>query len=309
MSKIYHGIEELIGHTPLVELDRYEKKKGYKAHILAKLESFNPAGSVKDRAALNMILEKEKSGELKPGGTIIEGTSGNTGIAIAAIGAARGYQVKICMPDDASVERRTLIRSYGGEVILTPGEDKMGGAGKAVEELLASTENAVAMGQGANPNNPGAHYRTTGPEIWQDTDGRVDILVAASGTGGTISGIGRFLKEKNPEIKVVAVEPTGNAVLNGGQPGSHKIQGIGGGPTPPVTDESLFDEVIDVTDEDAYETARELPKTEGISIGISAGAALWAAGQLALREENRDKTIVVIFPDNGDHYLAGDLYE
>lgn len=309
MSKIYHGIEELIGHTPLVELDRYEKKKGYKAHILAKLESFNPAGSVKDRAALNMILEKEKSGELKPGGTIIEGTSGNTGIAIAAIGAARGYQVKICMPDDASVERRTLIRSYGGEVILTPGEDKMGGAGKAVEELLASTENAVAMGQGANPNNPGAHYRTTGPEIWQDTDGRVDIFVAASGTGGTISGIGRFLKEKNPEIKVVAVEPTGNAVLNGGQPGPHKIQGIGGGPTPPVTDESLFDEVIDVTDEDAYETARELPKTEGISIGISAGAALWAAGQLALREENRDKTIVVIFPDNGDHYLAGDLYE
>ena len=309
MSRIYHGIEELIGHTPLVELDRYEKKKGYKAHILAKLESFNPAGSVKDRAALNMILEKEKSGELKPGGTIIEGTSGNTGIAIAAIGAARGYQVKICMPDDASVERRTLIRSYGGKVILTPGEDKMGGAGKAVEELLASTENAVAMGQGANPNNPGAHYRTTGPEIWQDTDGRVDILVAASGTGGTISGIGRFLKEKNPEIKVVAVEPTGNAVLNGGQPGSHKIQGIGGGPTPPVTDESLFDEVIDVTDEDAYETARELPKTEGISIGISAGAALWAAGQLALREENRDKTIVVIFPDNGDHYLAGDLYE
>lgn len=309
MSKIYHGIEELIGHTPLVELDRYEKKKGYKAHILAKLESFNPAGSVKDRAALNMILEKEKSGELKPGGTIIEGTSGNTGIAIAAIGAARGYQVKICMPDDASVERRTLIRSYGGEVILTPGEDKMGGAGKAVEELLASTENAVAMGQGANPNNPGAHYRTTGPEIWQDTDGNVDIFVAASGTGGTISGIGRFLKEKNPEIKVVAVEPTGNAVLNGGQPGPHKIQGIGGGPTPPVTDESLFDEVIDVTDEDAYETARELPKTEGISIGISAGAALWAAGQLALREENRDKTIVVIFPDNGDHYLAGDLYE
>lgn len=309
MSRIYHGIEELIGHTPLVELDRYEKKKGYKAHILAKLESFNPAGSVKDRAALNMILEKEKSGELKPGGTIIEGTSGNTGIAIAAIGAARGYQVKICMPDDASVERRTLIRSYGGKVILTPGEDKMGGAGKAVEELLASTENAVAMGQGANPNNPGAHYRTTGPEIWQDTDGRVDILVAASGTGGTISGIGRFLKEKNPEIKVVAVEPTGNAVLNGGQPGPHKIQGIGGGPTPPVTDESLFDEVIDVTDEDAYETARELPKTEGISIGISAGAALWAAGQLALREENRDKTIVVIFPDNGDHYLAGDLYE
>lgn len=309
MGKIYHGIEELIGHTPLVELDRYEKKKGYRAHILAKLESFNPAGSVKDRAALNMILEKEKSGELKAGGTIIEGTSGNTGIAIAAIGAARGYQVKICMPDDASLERRTLIRSYGGEVILTPGADKMGGAGKAVEELLASTEDAIVMGQGANPNNPNAHYRTTGPEIWQDTDGKVDIFVAASGTGGTISGTGRYLKEKNPKLKIVAVEPTGNAVLNGGQPGPHKIQGIGGGPTPPVTDESLFDEVIDVTDEDAYAAARELPRVEGISIGISAGAALWAAGQLALREENQGKTIVVIFPDNGDHYLSGDLYE
>ncbi len=309
MSRIYHGIEELVGHTPLVELDRYEKKKGYRAHILAKLESFNPAGSVKDRAALNMILEKEKSGELKPGGTIIEGTSGNTGIAIAAIGAARGYKVKICMPEDATVERRTLIRSYGGDVILTPAADKMGGAGKAVEELLADDENAVAMGQGINPNNPDAHYRSTGPEIWEDTDGKVDILVAASGTGGTISGIGRFLKEKNPDIKVVAVEPTGNAVLNGGKPGPHKIQGIGGGPTPPVTDESLFDEVIDVTDEDAYEAARELPRTEGISIGISAGAALWAAGELASREENQGKTIVVIFPDNGDHYLSGDLYE
>ncbi len=309
MSRIYHGIEELVGHTPLVELDRYEKKKGYRAHILAKLESFNPAGSVKDRAALNMILEKEKSGELKPGGTIIEGTSGNTGIAIAAIGAARGYKVKICMPEDATVERRTLIRSYGGDVILTPAADKMGGAGKAVEELLADDENAVAMGQGINPNNPDAHYRSTGPEIWEDTDGKVDILVAASGTGGTISGIGHFLKEKNPDIKVVAVEPTGNAVLNGGKPGPHKIQGIGGGPTPPVTDESLFDEVIDVTDEDAYEAARELPRTEGISIGISAGAALWAAGKLASREENQGKTIVVIFPDNGDHYLSGDLYE
>jgi len=309
MSKIYHGIEELIGHTPLVELDRYEKKKGYNAHILAKLESFNPAGSVKDRAALNMILEKERSGELKAGGTIVEGTSGNTGIAIAAIGAARGYQVKICMPDDASVERRTLIRSYGGEVILTPGADKMGGAGQAAAEIIAHTENAIAMGQGANPNNPEAHYRTTGPEIWQDTDGKVDIFVASSGTGGTISGTGRYLKEKNPDIKIVAVEPTGNAVLNGGQPGPHKIQGIGGGPTPPVTDESLFDEVIDVTDEDAYAAARELPRVEGISIGISAGAALWAAGQIAAREENQGKTIVVLFPDNGDHYLSGDLYE
>ena len=309
MGKIYHGMEELIGHTPLLELHRYQKKKGYQARILAKLEFFNPAGSVKDRAALGMILDKEKSGELKPGATIVEGTSGNTGIAIAAIGAARGYQVKICMPEDASLERRSLIRAYGGEVILTPAADKMGGAGKAVEALLTENPNALSLGQGANPANPAAHYGSTGPEIWEDTDGNVDILVAASGTGGTISGTGRFLKDQNPALRVVAVEPTGNAVLNGGQPGPHKIQGIGGGPTPPVTDEALFDEVIDVTDEDAYEAARELPKTEGISIGISAGAALWAAEQLAGREENREKTIVVLFPDNGDHYLSGDLYE
>lgn len=309
MARIYQGIEELIGHTPLVQLNRYAKKLGLEANIIVKLESFNPAGSVKDRAALNMILAKEKAGEIKPGGTIIEGTSGNTGIAIAAIGAARGYTVIICMPDDVSVERRRLISSYGGEVILTPGAAKMGGAGQAAAELLEKTENAVIIGQGANPNNPDAHYKTTGPEIWEDTDGKIDIFVAAAGTGGTISGAGKYLREKNPDIKIVAVEPTGNAVLNGGEPGPHKIQGIGGGPTPPVTDESLFDEVIDVTDEDAYLTARQIPRVEGISIGISAGAAVYAATQIAKRKENAGKNIVVIIPDSGDHYLSGDLYE
>lgn len=308
MGKIFHGIEELIGHTPLVQLDRYKSNKGLYGTILAKLESFNPAGSVKDRAVLNMILSKEADGELKPGGLIVEGTSGNTGIAIAAVGAARGYKVKICMPDDVSVERRTLIKSYGGEVVLTAGEEKMGGANAAAQKILREIEDAVILGQGGNPNNPEAHYKTTGPEIWEDTEGKVDIFVAAAGTGGTITGVGRYLKEKNPDIKIVAVEPTGNAVLNGGQPGHHKIQGIGGGPTPPVTDESLFDEVIDVTDEDAYRSANELPKIEGISIGISAGAALWAAQQVAARPENKDKNIVVIFADNGDHYLSGDLY-
>lgn len=308
MGKIFHGIEELIGHTPLVQLDRYKSNKGLYGTILAKLESFNPAGSVKDRAVLNMILSKEADGELKPGGLIVEGTSGNTGIAIAAVGAARGYKVKICMPDDVSVERRTLIKSYGGEVVLTAGAEKMGGANAAAQKILREIEDAVILGQGGNPNNPEAHYKTTGPEIWEDTEGKVDIFVAAAGTGGTITGVGRYLKEKNPDIKIVAVEPTGNAVLNGGQPGPHKIQGIGGGPTPPVTDESLFDEVIDVTDEDAYRSANELPKIEGISIGISAGAALWAAQQVAARPENKDKNIVVIFADNGDHYLSGDLY-
>ena len=309
MGKIYHGIEELIGHTPLLALDRYVKKHDLKADILVKLESFNPAGSVKDRAALNMILAKEAAGDLKPGGTIIEGTSGNTGIAIAAVGAARGYSVKICLPDDVSVERRKLISSYGGEVVLTPGEKKMGGANEAVQQLLAVTPGAVVLGQGGNPKNPEAHYLTTGPEIWDDTDGHVDIFVAAAGTGGTISGVGKFLKEKNPDIKVVAVEPTGNAVLTGGEPGPHKIQGIGGGPTPPVTDVSLFDEVIDVTDDEAYEAAKELPKVEGLSIGISAGAAVHAATVIASREENAGKTIVVIIPDSGDHYLSGDLYD
>ena len=264
---------------------------------------------MKDRIALRMIEAKEESGELKAGGTIIEGTSGNTGIGLAAIGAAKGYNVKISMPDNVSIERRTLLKSYGAEIYLTPGELNMAGAGAKAQELLDSTDNAVVIGQGGNPNNPGAHYKTTGPEIWEDTDGNVDIFVAAAGTGGTISGTGKYLKEKNPDIKVIAVEPTGSAVLNGGEPGPHKIQGIGGGAIPPVTDVSLFDEVIDVTDDEAYEAARELPKIEGFSIGISAGAALHAATLVAKRPENKGKTIVVIFADNGDHYLSGDLYE
>lgn len=292
-----------------MELHRFEERTDARAHILGKLEFFNPAGSVKDRIALRMIEAKEESGELKKGGTIIEGTSGNTGIGLAAVGAAKGYRVKIAMPDNVSVERRSLIRAYGGEVYLTPGDQNMSGAGAKAQELASETEGAVVMGQGGNPNNPGAHYATTGPEIWEDTDGKVDIFVAATGTGGTISGTGRYLREKNPNVQIIAVEPKGSAVLNGGKPGPHKIQGIGGGATPPVTDVSLFNEVIDVTDEDAYAVARLIPRIEGFTIGISAGAALWAAAEVAKRPENAGKNIVVIVPDGGDHYLNGDLYQ
>ena len=309
MSKIYHNITELIGHTPLVELHGLERELGTDAHIYGKLEFFNPSGSVKDRIALNMINAKEASGELKPGGTIIEGTSGNTGIGIASIGAAKGYNVKICMPDNLSAERTKILKAFGAEVYHTPGAQNMAGAGAKAAELLAATENSVVLGQGGNLNNPGAHYKTTGPEIWEDTDGEVDIFVAASGTGGTVSGTGKYLKEKNPDIKVIGVEPKGSAVLNGGAPGPHKIQGIGGGATPPVTDVNIFDEVIDVSDEDAYEYARKIPRLEGFTIGISAGAALRAVAELAKRPENAGKRIVVIIPDSGDHYLSGDLYE
>ena len=306
MGKIYHSITELIGHTPLLELHGSETEGN--ARILAKLEFFNPGGSVKDRIALQMIRGKEASGELKEGGTILEGTSGNTGIGLASVGAALGYKVKIAMPDNLSEERRRLLAAFGAELYLTPAPANMGGANGKIQELLAETAGGVVMGQGANPDNPGAHYAGTGPEIWEDTDGEIDILVAASGTGGTISGSGRYLREKKPEIEIIAVEPKGSPVLNGGEPGPHKIQGIGGGATPPVTDASLFNEVIDVTDEDAYETARRIPRTEGFTIGISAAAAVWAAEQVAKRPENKGKTIVVIVPDSGDHYLSGDLY-
>ena len=309
MGKIYHNITELIGHTPLLELHRLEQEWNTTAHIFAKLEFFNPSGSVKDRAALNMILGKEASGELKPGGTIIEGTSGNTGIGVAAIGAARGYKVKICMPDNLSAERTKLRKAYVAEVHLRPGGQSMGGAGTKAAELLAETENAVTLGQGGNPNNPLAHYKTTGPEIWEDTEGKVDILVAASGTGGTVSGTGKFLKEQNPNIKVVGVEPAGSPLLNGGEHGPHKIQGIGGGATPPVTDINIFDEVLDITDEDAYAFSRIVPILEGFTVGISAGAAIRATYEVATRPENAGKNIVVIIPDSGDHYLSGDLYE
>lgn len=309
MGKIYHNITELIGHTPLLELHALEQKLGTEAKIFGKLEFFNPSGSVKDRIAYSMIVAKEEAGDLKPGGTIIEGTSGNTGIGIAAIGAAKGYNVKITMPDNLSAERTRLLTAFGAQVYHTPGELNMGGANAKAAQLLAETENAVILGQGGNPNNPLAHYRTTGPEIWEDTEGKVDIFVSAAGTGGTVSGTGKFLKEQNPNVKVIGVEPTGSALLNGGTAGPHKIQGIGGGAIPPVTDVNIFDEVLDVTDEDAYAYARLIPKLEGFTIGISAGAALSAAAVLAKRPENAGKNIVVIIPDGGDHYLSGDLYE
>ena len=307
--KIYDSILDLVGHTPLVRFRTAEKDYDTYANIIGKLEFFNPGFNVKARIAKNMIEGAEKSGRLRPGATIIEGTSGNTGIGLAMVAAAKGYKAIIAMPDNMSRERITILKSYGAEVVLTPGKDNMPGAGAKVAELAAQTPDAFVPGQGANPDNPGAHYASTGPEIWEDTDGTIDILMATSGTGGTISGTGAYLKSKNPEIKVIAVEPAGSPVLSGGVPGPHKIQGIGGGPTPPVTNEDIFDEVITVTDEDAYELARYSAKREGISIGISAGAALWAAIQVAKRPENKDKNIVVIIPDSGERYLSSDLYE
>lgn len=309
MAKIYDSILDLVGHTPLVRFHALEKKYSARANIIGKLEFFNPSFSSKARIAKNMIEEAEKSGELKPGATILEGTSGNTGIGLAMVAAAKGYKAIIAMPENMSKERITIIKSFGGEVVLTPKEKNMAGAGEKIAELAAEIPGAFIPGQGKNPNNPGAHFKTTGPEIWEDTDGKVDIFVAASGTGGTISGAGEYLRSKNPDIKIIAVEPKGSPVLNGGEPGPHKIQGIGGGLTPPVTNVSLFDEVIDVTDDDAYETARFSAKKEGIAVGISAGAALWAAAKVAAREENAGKTIVVIVPDSGERYLSSDLYE
>ena len=309
MARIYDSILDLVGHTPLVAFHALEKKYGAQANIIGKLEFFNPSFSSKARIAKNMIEEAEKSGELKPGATILEGTSGNTGIGIAMVAAAKGYKAIIAMPENMSKERIAIIKSYGGEVVLTPKEKNMGGSGEKIAELASEIPNSFVPRQGQNPNNPGAHFKTTGPEIWEDTDGKVDIFVAASGTGGTISGAGEYLRSKNPNVEIIAVEPKGSPVLNGGEPGPHKIQGIGGGATPPVTNESLFNEVIDVTDEDAYEVARFCAKAEGIAVGISAGAALWAASQVAARPQNKGKTIVVIVPDSGERYLSSDLYE
>jgi cysteine synthase A len=309
MAKIANNIAELVGATPLVALHKFEDNINFTGSLLAKLEYFNPTGSVKDRIAREMIEAAEKDGRLQPGGTIIEATSGNTGIGIAAIGAVKGYHVIIVMPDNVSVERRKILEAYGAQVVLTPGELNMGGAAAKAGEILQNTENAVMLLQPANPNNPLAHERTTGPEIWEDTDGAVDILVATVGTGGTISGAGKYLREKNPNIKIIGVEPAGCPVLSGGEPGPHKIQGIGGGSIAPVTDLELIDEIITVTDEEAYRIARESAKSEGLFIGISAGAALWAALEVAKRPENEKKTILTIIPDSAERYLSTDLFD
>ena len=304
MAKYYESVLDIIGKTPLIKLNRLEKELGLNAHIYAKLEFLNPGGSVKDRAAYNMIAEAEREGKINKDSTIIEGTSGNTGIGLAMVAAAKGYKIKIAMPENMSIERVKLLKAYGAEVYLTPRHLNMAGGGSKAKELAEQTPNAFVPGQGQNPNNPGAHYKTTGPEIWNDIDGNIDIFLACTGTGGTISGTGKYLREKKPDLEIIAVEPKGSAILNGGEPGPHKIQGIGGGATPATTDVSLFNEVIDVTDEDAYKYTRLLPKLEGILIGISAGAALSAAVEVARREENKGKNIVIIFPDGGDHYLS-----
>lgn len=304
----YTSITQLIGKTPLLELVNCEKKLDLKATLLAKLESLNPAGSAKDRIALAMIEDAEARGTLAPGGTIIEPTSGNTGIGIASVAAARGYRVIIVMPDTMSAERRTLMTAYGAELVLTEGAKGMAGAIAKADELAAGIEGAIVAGQFVNPANPAAHKATTGPEIWNDTDGTVDVFVAGVGTGGTISGVGAYLKENNPSVRVVAVEPASSPVLSEGKPGPHAIQGIGAGFVPETLDTSIYDEVIAVSNEDAYHFAREVASCEGFLVGISSGAALCAAVELAKRPENEGKTIVVLFPDGGDRYLSTDLY-
>ncbi len=309
MAKIANNVAELVGGTPLVALHTYEKDIAFSGKLLAKLEYFNPTGSVKDRIAKEMIEAAEREGKLQPGGTIIEATSGNTGIGLAAIGTAKGYHTIIVMPDNVSAERRKILKAYGAQVVLTPGELNMGGANAKAAEILASTENAIITGQGGNPNNPLAHEKTTGPEIWEDTDGAVDIIVATVGTGGTISGVAKYLKEKKPEIQIIGVEPAGCPVLSGGEPGPHKIQGIGGGSIAPVTNLDIINEIITVTDDDAYDAVRGAAGKEGLFIGISAGAALWATLEVAKRPENANKTIVTIFPDSADKYLSTDLFE
>ena len=308
MAKIYRTADELIGNTPLLRMTHFEKDRGLEAAILAKLEYLNPAGSAKDRVAKAMIDRAEERGQLKPGSVIIEPTSGNTGIGLASVAAIRGYRVILTMPDTMSQERRALLRAYGAELVLTPGAEGMAGAIRKADELAASLPSSFIPGQFDNPDNPAAHEATTGPEIWRDTDGKVDLFVSAVGTGGTITGVGRYLKAQNPAVKVVAVEPAASPVLSGGQAGPHGIQGIGAGFVPKALDTAVYDEVIAVTDQDAYETGRAIAR-EGILAGISSGAALWAAEQLARRPENKGKTIVVIFPDTGDRYLSTPLFQ
>ena len=308
MANIYTSADQLIGKTPLLELTNIEKKFGLKAKVLAKLEYLNPAGSVKDRIAKAMIDAAEASGELKPDSVIIEPTSGNTGIGLASVAAARGYRIIIVMPETMSVERRQLMKAYGAELVLTEGAKGMKGAIARADELAREIPNAFVTGQFVNPANPRAHFETTGPEIWEDTDGRVDYFVAGVGTGGTITGTGRFLKSKNPDVRVVAVEPASSAVLSTGVAGAHKIQGIGAGFVPEVLDTKIYDEIIPVSNDDAFATGKEVGKNEGVLVGISSGAALWAAIELAKRPENEGKTIVVLLPDTGDRYLSTPLF-
>ncbi len=309
MSRIADSIVELIGKTPLLRLRGYERAHRLEAAVIAKAECFNPSGSVKDRIAWSMIDEAEKIGRLKPGCVVIEPTSGNTGIGLASIAAARGYRLILTMPETMSVERRKLLAAYGAELVLTEGAKGMKGAIAKAEELAAETPNAFMPGQFINPANPRIHRETTGPEIWEDTDGGVDILVAGVGTGGTITGTGEFLKSKKPSVKVVAVEPSDSPVLSNGKAGPHKIQGIGAGFIPHTLNEDIYDEVVTVKNEDAFQSGRELARTEGLLAGISSGAALWAATRIALREENRGKQIVVILPDTGERYLSTPLFE
>ena len=309
MSKIYKSASELVGKTPLLELTHLEESLNLKAKLLAKLEYFNPAGSVKDRIAKSMIEDAEQSGKLQPGAVIIEPTSGNTGIGLASVAAAKGYRIIIVMPETMSVERRQLMKAYGAELVLTDGAKGMKGAIAKAEELAAEIPNSFIPGQFVNPANPKAHYDTTGPEIYEDTDGNVDIFVAGVGTGGTVTGVGQYLKEKNPAVKVVAVEPKTSAVLSTGIAGAHKIQGIGAGFVPDVLDTKIYDEIIPVANEDAFETGKLIGKKEGVLVGISAGAAVWAAIELAKRDENAGKNIVVLLPDTGDRYLSTPLFE
>lgn len=304
----YKRFTDLIGHTPLLELARLEQQNGVQATILAKLEYFNPAGSVKDRIAHAMIEDAETRGVLKPGAVIIEPTSGNTGIGLAAVAAAKGYKIILTMPETMSVERRNLLKAYGAQIVLTDGAKGMTGAIDKANELASQTPNSFIPGQFSNPANPAVHFTTTGPEIWSDTDGHIDIFVAGVGTGGTLSGVGKYLKTQNPKVKIVAVEPAGSSVLSKGAPGPHKIQGLGAGFVPDTLDIHIYDEIIPVEDDDAFATGRAIARAEGILVGISSGAAVWAALELAKRPENKGKTIVALLPDTGERYLSTPMF-
>ena len=309
MANIKNSAAELVGKTPLLKVSKYQESVGAQdATILAKLEYFNPAGSVKDRIALQMIVDLEESGQIKPGATLIEPTSGNTGIGIAAIAAAKGYKVVITIPETMSVERRNIIKAYGAEIVLTDGTKGMKGAIAKAKEIQENTPGSVIVGQFVNPSNPKAHRLTTGPEIWEDTDGNVDIFIAGVGTGGTVTGVGEYLKSKNPDIKIVAVEPHSSPVLSEGKAGAHKIQGIGAGFVPDVLNTKIYDEVFTVSNEDAFAEGKNIAKTEGVQVGISSGAALYAAKEIAKRPENKGKTIVVLLPDSGDRYYSTPLF-